>query len=134
MVCIYCGNDTRVVNSRLQKKSSSVWRRRLCVKCTSVFTTIEVFQDNNSLMISDDNQRIAPFIREKFFLSIYDSCRHRQSAVTDARYLTNTIVSKMISKHEGATIQSTKLKETALKTLSRFDKVAATYYRAYFIN
>jgi transcriptional repressor NrdR len=134
MVCIYCGKDTKVINSRLQKKANSVWRRRLCVKCGGIFTTTEIFQDDNSLMLSSGDKSVVPFIRERFYLSIYDSCRHRESAVTDARHLTNTIINKLVSRHKGATIYSSDLKEMTRRTLSNFDKAAATHYRAYFMS
>ena len=49
MICIKCGGDTKVVDSRLNPGFSKR-RRRECKKCKTRFTTHEILEDDyNSL-------------------------------------------------------------------------------------
>lgn len=41
MKCVYCGENTKVMDSRVSK--SKVRRRRECLNCNKRFTTIEKF-------------------------------------------------------------------------------------------
>jgi transcriptional regulator NrdR family protein len=75
--------------------------------------------------------KIKSFSRDKLFLSLYESCKHRPRAIEDAAALTDTVISKLQPMIEKGTIQKTNLKEIVLICLNRFDKTAATYYRAY---
>ena len=131
MVCVYCQSKTRVVNSRLQKKSNKVWRRRFCPICKDTFTSIETLQDL-SFMITDANTSPKPFSRDNLFVSVYLSCGHRTTPISDATALTDTIVSKLLSSiHNGCIAKST-LTATAESVLKHFDRVAATSYKAYY--
>lgn len=72
-----------------------------------------------------------PFLRDKLFISIYESCKHRPSATEDASALTDTIISKVLSKHN-PTVAKDNIKTSAYKVLKRFDQSAAVYYKAYY--
>jgi transcriptional repressor NrdR len=61
MVCIYCGGETKVTNSRLQRRNNQVWRRRECLACQSVFTTHESVELESALSVSQ-NGRLTPFL------------------------------------------------------------------------
>ena len=136
MVCIYCGGSTNIINSRQQKKLNRKWRRRKCQTCGQIFTTIESFQENNSFVIniSSASPSLQPFSRDKLFISIYRSSEHRPSALNDASLITDTIISRLLLKVENSSIPLHLIQQQAYITLKRFDPVAATYYRAYFIN
>jgi len=130
MVCIHCGGKTRVVNSRHQQKSNQVWRRRRCLECDAVFSTEEAARHELAWLVRH-NSRLEPFQREKLFISVYRSCQHRPAALSDARDLTETILGKLRRRVTGGTLKSTDIASVVQVALSRFDKAASVYYRAY---
>jgi transcriptional repressor NrdR len=132
MVCIYCGAQTSVINSRLHKKLNRVWRRRQCEKCQSVFTTMEHCDERRSFTVEVKPGKLRPFSRDKLFLSLYKSCAHRKTAITDAGALADTIISKLTSlEHGEALIKAATITRTVSEVLTHFDKPAATHYQAY---
>jgi transcriptional regulator NrdR family protein len=89
MVCVYCGSETKVTNSRHQKRTNQVWRRRQCLKCTALFTTEEKTDHTSLWKVKKNNEEtLVAFSRDKLFLSIYKSCEHRLNALADAASLT----------------------------------------------
>lgn len=134
MVCIYCNGPTRVINSRLQKKSNHIWRRRSCESCKAVFTTVESVISQQSIVVEDSSTKIKPFSRDKLFISVYESCRHRKNAVTDAGHLTDTIMNKAFTTIQGGVIQRGAIEKFAITILKRFDKVAMVHYQAYYVD
>lgn len=130
MVCIHCGHETKVVNSRLQKRSNTVWRRRRCLMCRAVFTTNELVDYSGSWVVAGRGGALKPFNRDKLFLSLYNSCSHRKTALTDASGLTDTIVTKLRPLAEGGSISRSALIQVAQVTLNRFDKLASLNYQA----
>jgi transcriptional regulator NrdR family protein len=134
MVCIYCNSPTKVTNSRLQKKSNHIWRRRSCDSCKAVFTTVESVISQQSIVVEDGSAKIEPFSRDKLFISVYDSCRHRKNAVSDAGHLTDTIMNKIFVSIKGGAIQKGSIEKFVAATLKRFDKVAMVNYQAYYVD
>ena len=130
MVCIYCNHETIVANSRHQKRVNQVWRRRRCTHCKAIFTTLEVVDANQAVRVSKEG-RLEPFSRDKLLLAIYDSLKHRKSAVADASYLTGTILGSIYTHLKDASIDSNKITRITLQTLGNFDKAAATHYKAF---
>lgn len=130
MVCIYCGSETRVINSRPQKRTNRVWRRRTCLSCGTTFTSIEAVDLSGSVRVRDPKS-LQPFQRDKLFLSIYDSLKHRKTATADATALTDTVISRLSAYMKDATVDKNNIIATTLKVLKRFDRVAATYYAAF---
>ena len=130
MVCIYCGSETAVSNSRLQKKANKVWRRRVCKECTATVTTLEGIDLHTSIMVSHKTHQEA-FYRDKLFISVYNACKHRKDALTAASALTDTIITQVLPHVSEASISNTMLIETATQTLTRFDKAAGVQYAAY---
>jgi transcriptional regulator NrdR family protein len=131
MVCVYCGSSTQVTNSRLQKRANTVWRRRACTKCRAVFSTQEIAQYTGTWLIRTGNRRLESFSRDKLFLSIYSSCQHRKTALSDAAGLTETVMSNLLGQDEKGIIKAASIKQVAQVALSRFDTVAATHYLAF---
>lgn len=134
MKCIYCSADTKVTNSRLQKRKNNTWRRRQCTSCESVFTSIESPDLESSIMVLhqiDDKEALEPFSRDKLLLSIHDSLRHRKTALDDATALTDTIISQALPLVSEALINASQLAKISHKILKRFDHVAATHYLAF---
>ena len=130
MVCIYCSSETRVVNSRHQKRTNKVWRRRTCLNCGTTFTSLEGVDLRGSITVRHMKQ-LQPFERDKLFLSVHDSLKHRKTAQSDSTGLTDTIISLLYPHMRHAIVEKTDIIEITLKVLKRFDKVAATHYQAF---
>ncbi len=138
MICTYCGSETQVINSRHQKRTNSVWRRRKCTVCEQVFSTSEQVDYEKSWVVQYGDAKTSkaskprPFIRDKLLMSVHASLGHRPTALSDALGLTQTIVGtlgKLVDQEGG--LYSAAIATISVDTLQRFDKVAATMYRAY---
>lgn len=130
MVCVYCENETQVVNSRLQKRANQVWRRRQCLKCQNVFSSLEAIDWGKAIRFKRKG-RLEPFLRDQLYISVYEACRHRKTASADATGLTGTILSRVWPRIENATLERDLLVRAATEVLKRFDRSAATTYLAY---
>ncbi len=132
MVCYTCGGDTAVLNSRPQKRSNQVWRRRRCTLCDTLFTTTESTDYTKSLLVrTGASKQLAPFERDRLFLSLYKSLGHRSTALTDAGGLCATIIAKVAPSATNNVVETQRIIETALVALNRFDKLAAQHYAAF---
>jgi transcriptional regulator NrdR family protein len=130
MVCTYCGGDLGVTNSRPQKSRNQTWRRRLCKACGAVFTSEEAIDLSQALTVAK-NADLQPFDRDRLFVSIYESLRHREQAARDARGLADTVTGYIIAKAEHGCVKARTIADTVLSTLQRFDHAAATHYAAF---
>jgi transcriptional regulator NrdR family protein len=130
MVCIYCSRKTKITNSRPQKRLNQKWRRHTCTECLAVFTTVEAFDPETSLLIQHGKRQL-PFQRELLFVSIYESLRHRPQAAKEAKALTDTILAHLLPLATSATLTRENIVTTTAKTLKNFDKAAHTHYLAY---
>ena len=82
-------------------------------------------------MVDGKNGKLEPFTRDKLFIAIYESCRHRTTATSDAAGLTETVISQILARpHEGM-LQRKDIVQFTHQALERFDKAAATIYLAY---
>ncbi len=132
MVCIYCGAPTQVKNSRLKRRSNHIWRRRACNDCGSVFTTEESPELAALLLVrGGPSSKLAPFSRDRLFLSIYRSCEHRPTALSDATNLTQTVIAIVGGNHSAEAIETTTIAKMVYDTLKPFDALAANLYAVY---
>ena len=130
MVCIHCGGKTDVINSRLQKRTDSVWRRRKCRECQAVFSTTESPDFQAEWLVQSGSRHIEPFSRDKLFLSLYDSAQHRKTAIRDAGALTDTVINKLRPAVHDSQVAAATITRTAQVVLNRFDKAAGVRYTA----
>ena len=100
--------------------------------CGATFTSIERADYVTSLAFEDRVSHILPFSRDVLFISVYEACKHRSKAITEAAELTDTIIRKIMTEpvEDGKVTRATLLR-IALQTLQSFDDAAATYYSAY---
>jgi transcriptional regulator NrdR family protein len=77
------------------------------------------------------NKGSAAFSRDKLLISIYESLKHRKTALTDATALTNTIWGKLQLLIDNATLLREQVIEVTATTLEHFDEAAAVHYRAF---
>lgn len=131
MVCIYCGASTQVVNSRLQRRSNHIWRRRKCLACSAIFTTEEHPELTGAVMIQAAGSKLTAFSRDILYVSIYEACRHRESAARDATALTLVVVGDLLKHIQNGRLERDELTAITHRALKRFDAAAATYYAAY---
>lgn len=130
MVCVYCGHETQVTNSRHQKRANQVWRRRKCVDCGAIFSTTEGVDTSQALSVQKKNG-LEPFSRDTLLVSVYDSLRHRKTALQDATALTSTILNALMPLADKAVLDRDVVVTVTAAILDRFDKPAATSYRAF---
>lgn len=132
MVCLYCGQSTKVINSRNKIMKSRVWRRRQCVICHAIYTTIEEPELSISLSVKNGSHGLMEgFVPEKLFISIYRSLKHRRDPISDAKHICETVTTKLIHEVTDGSIDKSVIKNISLVCLTRFDKLAAANYSAY---
>lgn len=68
-------------------------------------------------------------------MSIYEACRHRQTALQDSAALCNTIIGDLLREQsamqEGGLLERTAVIQATTNVLRNFDTTAATVYAAY---
>jgi len=131
MVCIYCKGKTEIVNSRHLNRSNGTWRRRHCIECNAIVTTVEETDYSKHWVIQDKNNRYKPFLRDKLYVSVYNSLGHRKSPENDATAITTTVLSRLGKSSKDGRIFREDIIRTTTSCLSRFDKAASVQYRAY---
>jgi transcriptional repressor NrdR len=123
MVCIYCGAETKVNNSRLQRRNNQVWRRRECLDCQAVVTTIESLDYSSSLLV-ESSRGYEPFLADRLYTELLLSLEHRKSCFTDARELTLTIIRNLLKQPGSPVFSPKQISNETLSVLKRFDKKA----------
>lgn len=131
MVCVHCGHNTAVTNSRHLKRSNQIWRRRQCLTCKSIVSTTEQALYSKIWVVRGLSGALKPFSRDKLLLSIYASCQHRKNAIADASALTDTVISKLPSLAEKGVLQPQNIAQVVQVALNRFDGAASTHYQAF---
>jgi transcriptional repressor NrdR len=129
MVCLYCGSETKVINSRRQKRNNQVWRRRKCLACGAVFTTHEAIELESALSVSKDG-RPTPFLPDLLFSELISALRHRQDAYTAAREVLGTIVKRLLALPQKPAFSSSDITAATTEVLKRFDRRAWQRYSA----
>jgi transcriptional regulator NrdR family protein len=99
----------------------------------AIFTTSEAPDLLKSLSVTD-GKNLQPFSRDKLFLSVHDSLKHRKTATNDASWLTDTIISRLYPLIASGSLNAPDITQTTTVILKRFDKAATTYYQAYHPN
>jgi len=96
-----------------------------------VFTTHESVEFEGSLVVRHSDQRLEPFSRDNLFVSIYESCKHRTDALSNARSLTQTVIGLLRGHIVEGTLERDVIATVTGAALARFDTVAGTMYEAY---
>jgi transcriptional repressor NrdR len=130
MVCIYCRHETQVINSRLQKRANQVWRRRKCLQCHTIFSSLEAVNWDQAVRFKRQG-RLEPFSRDQLFLSLYEACRHRKTARNDATALTDTVLNRLWPRLESASLTREQVISVTSEVLKRFDRAAQVQYLAF---
>ena len=131
MHCPKCGgDDTRVVDSRMQESSNAVKRRRECRSCGYRFTTFERCEDPIEVVKSNGSRQ--PFDRNKLLVGLTRATSKRDIDLPQLNALIDDIEQELRSRALTA-VSSHEIGDMVLKRLEALDKVAyirfASVYR-----
>lgn len=129
MVCVYCGGELAVTNSRGQKRSNQVWRRRRCEGCGALFTSHEAIDLSSALMV-DYNGSTRPFMMDMLFTEVLLALQDRKDAYVAAREVTSTVVAHLLKLPGLPMIDAKQISQETAKVLKRLDKRAHLRYLA----
>ena len=131
MRCPMCGyNDSKVIDSRPVEENDSIRRRRECLRCQRRFTTYEIIEAFQPVIIKKDGSK-EYFDKNKLLGGLLKACQKRP---VDAETIANEIESEIMnSLHREIT--SREIGEMAMEKLRRRDAVAyvrfASVYREF---
>ena len=127
---MYCGSKTKVTNSRARLKGLETWRRRACINCGAIYTTSEGIEEDKSIMVEHQGH-LEPFLRDRLLISVYESLRHRKTAIEDASALTDTIMTRLRPYFTHGKVTTTDIQTTTAAVLNNFDAAAGVHYTAF---
>lgn len=113
------------------QRGNHIWRRRQCKGCNALFTTRELPSLDESIIVEYDVKLPEAFSRDRLFLSVYESCKHRTNALSDATGLTKTIIDQLVGTRPPGSLHRDVIAYQTYMILKRFDAVAATVYAAF---
>jgi transcriptional repressor NrdR len=126
MRCPKCGSrDDKVIDSRQSRDSSSIRRRRQCLKCGYRFTTYEEIERSDLRVVKRDRTH-EPFDRRKLAGSIAKAFEKRSTSLLTLEQLVDDIVHDL--ETGGREVQSTDIGAKVLEKLRGIDEVAYLRY------
>lgn len=135
MECIYCGHDTKVVNSRPKKADKQVWRRRQCLSCHAITTSNEFYPLEDALRVEKKNGSFQPFYRDKIFLSVFKATDHLPNNTLIAHDLTATVLRHIIKQTPlDVVVSSQTIAKEISRVLKRYNAAAAVRYLSFQTN
>ena len=131
MKCPACGHlKSNVLDSRPVEDGSSIRRRRECVSCFKRFTTYEIIDSIQTIVVKKSGDKEL-FDRSKLLGGILKACQKRP---VNAEEIVNAIESE-IQNSLKSEIQSREIGELVMKHLRAVDEVAyvrfASVYREF---
>lgn len=127
MVCIYCGGQTHVTNSRSQKRNNQIWRRRHCRLCKAIFTTHEAIDLSSSLLV-DSGASPRPFLPDMLFTEVLLALQDRKDCYIAAREATSTIIKNLLKLPDKPLYPPAAISRATGDVLKRLDKRAWLRY------
>jgi transcriptional repressor NrdR len=127
MRCPHCGcEESKVIDSRPIDENSSIRRRRECLGCQARFTTYEVIENIQPIVIKKDGSR-EYFDKNKLLVGLLKACQKRpvdSSKIADEieQELQNTLRLEITSTELGEMVME-KLKNTDAVAYVRFASV-----------
>ncbi|MBO5374695.1 MAG: transcriptional repressor NrdR [Clostridia bacterium] len=131
MKCPHCGfEESKVIDSRPIDENSSIRRRRECLKCQARFTTYEVIENIQPIVIKKDGSR-EYFDKNKLLVGLLKACQKRP---VDSAKIADEIEQELQNSLK-LEITSTELGEMVMEKLKVTDAVAyvrfASVYREF---
>jgi transcriptional repressor NrdR len=126
MRCPKCGSrDDKVIDSRQSRDSSSIRRRRECLKCKYRFTTYEEIERSDLRVVKRDRTHEA-FDRRKLVSSVAKAFEKRSVSLMTLEQVVDDIVHDL--ETGGREVQSTAIGSKVLEKLRGIDEVAYLRY------
>ena len=120
MKCPACGNpDLKVIDSRPIVEGNSIRRRRECLQCAKRFTTFEMIEQAQIIVIKKDGSK-EPFDRNKLITGILKSTRKR---TVDADAIVDEIESELQNTLR-LEVPSVELGDMVLEKLRAIDEIS----------
>lgn len=134
MKCPSCGNiESKVIDSRPSADGKSIRRRRECLECGKRFTTYEIVETPQLVVIKKD-QTVEPFERNKILNSIIHACDKRHVTLAQMEAVVDEIESVLQNSLQNE-VQSEHIGEMVMERLKNLDEVAyvrfASVYRQF---
>ena len=131
MKCPGCGYfDSKVVDSRPTQDGASIRRRRECLACQKRFTTFEIIEALQTIVVKKDGSKEV-FDRSKLLSGVLKACQKRP---VDAESIVSEIELEL-QNSLNQEIASRALGEMVMRKLKAVDKVAyvrfASVYREF---
>ncbi len=131
MKCPSCGyEDSKVIDTRPVEENNSIKRRRECLKCHNRFTTYEIVDVLNPIVVKKDGSREL-FDKNKLLSGLLKACQKRN---VDAKAVADEIEATVQSSMKQE-ISSRVIGEMAMERLKALDPVAfvrfASVYREF---
>lgn len=121
MLCPFCGNDSKVIDSRTSDQGDSVRRRRECLRCGKRFTTFEKIEEI-PLVVRKRDDKTELFDRNKVLKGLVKACEKRPISVQQLDDLTDDIERELRSQYKE--VSSRQIGETIMSQLAKLDAVA----------
>jgi transcriptional repressor NrdR len=126
MRCPKCGSrDDKVIDSRQSRDSSSIRRRRECLKCKYRFTTYEEIERSDLRVVKRDRTH-EPFDRRKLAASIAKAFEKRSTSLLTLEEMVDEIVHEL--ETSGREVPSLFIGAKVLEKLREADEVAYLRY------
>ena len=132
MFCIYCGADTRVTNSRRQKRNNQIWRRRKCTDCGAIFTSHEALDLSTGFLVGSEKPQ--PFVEDKLYSDLLDALKDHNDSYTAAREATYTVIGQLLKSSKKPQFSKEDISRAAAGVLERLDQRAYLRYRAEYLS
>ncbi len=121
--CPYCGfTESKVIDSRPVEESSSIRRRRECLKCTKRFTTYETLETIALVVIKRDLSR-QPYDRNKVLGGLMRACEKRPVSLAQMEKVADDIESELYQLMVRE-VESNAIGEKIMEKLRTLDEVA----------
>ena len=133
MRCPFCGhNDTQVKDSRPTEENATIRRRRLCLECSSRFTTFERVQLRELSVVKSDGEKV-PFERDKLLRSLQIALRKRPVEEDRMERIVNSIQRRLETLGESE-IPTKVIGEMVMEHLAELDQVAFVRFASVYRN
>lgn len=124
MKCPICSStDNRVIDSRPVDENNSIRRRRECMSCHMRFTTYEIIDVLNPIVIKKDGTREL-FDRNKLLGGLMKACNKRPVEAAKVCEEVEAAIQGVMQPE----IPSSKIGEIAMEKLKQLDEVAYVRY------
>jgi transcriptional repressor NrdR len=132
MRCLFCGSETRVIDSR--PVDEAIRRRRECPDCEKRFTTYERYDRPAAFLVVKKDGRREDYDREKLARSIRMACFKRAIPAEAVDATVSDIEAELFGMGR-AEVPSQLIGERVMASLRELDEVAyvrfASVYRAF---